>query len=812
MRYRANCREAMIDLTPQMSHAERKVSMRILVVLLSRITTMTRPFFVTLLFLAGLFLPCQTFAQVGTWTTKKPIPTVSYALGAAFVDGKLYAISGFATARLEIYDPATDTWTGGAPLPADTGYNLRQYFGIAVLNGKIYVVGGDTGGSGDRATLFRYDPALDSWATLAPMPLGPRYSLGAVALNGKIYAVGGYNLSSAAYLNRLEVYDPLTNTWATKASMPTAHSGALVGAINGKLLVAGGSDASGPLTALEIYDPTTDSWSTGAPMPFTGNGDGVALGGKLFSIGAGPSPYNRVYAYDAATNAWTTSFSPMPTGRWALGVGADDASNSIYVVGGWNGGYATALEVFAATQTPSTTTTTAPTTTTTTSTTIAPSTTATAPAITTTTTASTTTTTIAPIALNLSAGWNLAGNSSAGLLDAATAFGDTTQVTTVWKWVADMMKWAFYTPSLVGQALADYAASKGYDVLTTISGGEGFWVNAKTTFATQLPTGTAVTSASFQNMASGWSLVAIGDNKTPSQLNQDLSSSLNASGKIMVTAWAWDAANTKWKFYAPALEAQGGTVLSDYITNKGYLPFSSPISATEGFWLNIGAPATIVLPPTYMSGTTCPVDSNLQCSQWIANGSACSYQSCTCYFNTPGVGSDNSGFWHTKGATGNITGTFDCKLDGGLSSQQISVGSCSLLYSTKAKSFIDSCSTTTTSTSTTTTTTTTKAPTTTTTSTPTTTTTTASTTTTTTAPTGGTYYWANWNCGTSSACASIAGGGAYTGSTGLFCTVNDCTAWKNTYFAGALCSTTATYAKRESVGSNGLCKRSGVDF
>jgi uncharacterized repeat protein (TIGR03803 family) len=94
----------------------------------------------------------------------------------------------------------------------------------------------------------------------------------------------------------------------------------------------------------------------------------------------------------------------------------------------------------------------------------------------------------------------------------------------------------------------------------------------------------------------GWNLVASDDNQTPSQLQQGLSSSLNAAGKAMVTAWAWDAAKTTWKFYAPAMEAQGGTVLAGYIGSKGYLPFSTPLSASDGFWLNIGAasPVTVV--------------------------------------------------------------------------------------------------------------------------------------------------------------------------------------------------------------------------
>ena len=134
------------------------------------------------------------------WANGAAIPTPSYGLGGAFAGGKFFAISGFATARLGIYDVTNNTWTTGAPVPADTGFNLRQYAGVAVLNGKIYLVGGDTGGSGDRDTLLRYDPVLNGWTTLAPMPLGPRFGLGAAVLNGKIYAVGGTTVAGATAL------------------------------------------------------------------------------------------------------------------------------------------------------------------------------------------------------------------------------------------------------------------------------------------------------------------------------------------------------------------------------------------------------------------------------------------------------------------------------------------------------------------------------------------------------------------------------------------------------------------------------------
>ncbi|TSA13333.1 MAG: hypothetical protein D4R74_10000, partial [Betaproteobacteria bacterium] len=197
-----------------------------------------------------------------------------------------------------------------------------------------------------------------------------------------------------------------------------------------------------------------------------------------------------------------------------------------------------------------------------------------------TTVSSTTSTTLAGGSLGIVAGWNLVGNGSGGSLAVATVFGDAAKFTTVWKWIAAGAKWAFYAPSLVGQALVDYATSRGYDVLTTINAGEGFWVNATSPFTAPLPAGTAITSTSFQTMASGWNLIAIGDNKTPSQFN-----ALASTVTPFTTMWAWDAAQLNWYFYAPSLDGAG--TLSTYISSKGYLNFGTKVlDPATGFWVN----------------------------------------------------------------------------------------------------------------------------------------------------------------------------------------------------------------------------------
>jgi hypothetical protein len=184
--------------------------------------------------------------------------------------------------------------------------------------------------------------------------------------------------------------------------------------------------------------------------------------------------------------------------------------------------------------------------------------------------------------VTVSTGWNLLGHGSTAALafSDVNLFGDTAKVASVWKWRNSSGKWAFYSPALTTQELSDYATSKGYEVLTSIAGGEGFWVNAKTSHTVSLPVGTAVTDASFQGLSSGWHLISTGDNKTPAAFG---------TGVATTTLWAWDNAQSKWYFYAPSLEAQGGTALSDSITAHGYLDFRSAnktLGSGVGFWVN----------------------------------------------------------------------------------------------------------------------------------------------------------------------------------------------------------------------------------
>lgn len=205
-------------------------------------------------------------------------------------------------------------------------------------------------------------------------------------------------------------------------------------------------------------------------------------------------------------------------------------------------------------------------------------------------------------------GWNLLGAGLNAPLNVATTFGNAGSVTSVWKWVPSTGKWAFYSPQQPDGGAA-YAASMGYEFLTTINPGEGFWLNASTPFSAAFPDAAPITSSMFQTqfdgssvLSPGWNLISIGDNKTPSAFNRSLGFAPPAAGEIpfnLNSLWAWDAEQANWYFYAPTLEKSGG--LASFIQNRGYLNFGAKLlGQTTGFWVNANAPTVHTI--SYMLG------------------------------------------------------------------------------------------------------------------------------------------------------------------------------------------------------------------
>jgi N-acetylneuraminic acid mutarotase len=278
-------------------------------------------------------------AASNSWQTRPPMPTGRYGLVAASVNGIVYAIGGWFNGELrtvEAYHPATKTlvaWRPRAPLPAARTWPS----GAAVINGKIYVPGGQNAGDAPTKSLFVYNPATDHWATKAAMPVASARGA-AGAINGKLYVYTASYDGNSSFLHR---YDPGTNTWTKRATPPHRNQLPAAGVIDGKFYLAGGVYAGSVVATLDVYDPATNTWTTRKSMPTPrGYAAGRGLNGKLYVVGGGSGgqPLGRVEAYDPATNTWTTKAS-MPTARWNLA--ATSANGILYALGGLGpaGGY-----------------------------------------------------------------------------------------------------------------------------------------------------------------------------------------------------------------------------------------------------------------------------------------------------------------------------------------------------------------------------------------------------------------------------------------------------------------------------------------
>ena len=126
-----------------------------------------------------------------------------------------------------------NTWVEKAPMQV-----ARANLGVAVVNGDIYAIGGNTvtgeynfdqgfsyGINGSPVnTNEQYDPSTNSWTFKAPMPT-LRDSFAIAIYKDNIYCIGGrisipyvQGITENAITEVNEVYNTLNNTWHERAS------------------------------------------------------------------------------------------------------------------------------------------------------------------------------------------------------------------------------------------------------------------------------------------------------------------------------------------------------------------------------------------------------------------------------------------------------------------------------------------------------------------------------------------------------------------------------------------------------------------
>ncbi len=310
----------------------------------------------TLLLSALLFLPALNLPQTkadqsqDSWSALASMPTPRGSFGLAVVNGKIYAIGGLNGNNLPVstneeYDPMTDTWTSKMPMPTP-----RNGFAIVVYQNKIYVIGG-TVGNGFVGNNEVYNPATNTWETETSMPT-PRADLSASVVGDKIYLIGGKKyVSIAPFFNETnlnEVYDPTNDAWSAKTPIPTPVQGYSSAVFNDKIYIMGGSLGATPLEnsqitgATQVYSPENDNWTLSANLAnvdsygAAATTEGYMAPVRIFVAGGFSDGQftSRVQAYYPENNTWKIVNS-MSTARAYLGM--VESNDVLYAIGGFDG-------------------------------------------------------------------------------------------------------------------------------------------------------------------------------------------------------------------------------------------------------------------------------------------------------------------------------------------------------------------------------------------------------------------------------------------------------------------------------------------
>ena len=255
------------------------------------------------------------------------------------------------TNTLQVYDPASNSWTNGPTLlqilafPAGTQVGstavvVGGYNGSSTTNSvEINVAGGGCASPTPTVAPSATPTGSPSctpggtpgaWSTASPYPITDvRYGFAQTATH--FYVFGG--VSDGTRVPNVNRMDLATGMWQSRAPMPftsEAPTCALM-ASTGIVYCSEGDTGSG----FASYNIATDTWTTLASDPFHTDHYGSASGafnGKVFVAGGSTGFSSAVSVYDVATNTWSAG-TAAPTDF--LLAGYQQVGQYLYVVGGF---------------------------------------------------------------------------------------------------------------------------------------------------------------------------------------------------------------------------------------------------------------------------------------------------------------------------------------------------------------------------------------------------------------------------------------------------------------------------------------------
>ena len=197
--------------------------------------------------------PTHTPVTSQAWAPLPPLPTPRTAAAVAVADGKIYVMGGLdelgrPSAKVEVFNPKDKSWAEAAQLPTA----LHQSTAVALSKedgDRILLFGGQSGRRGEVSNFtYLYDPRLDWWGELAPLP-SARAALTSTVYGDRVYIIGG--VGEDAVSSSIDIYDPDSDSWSQGPSMQSGRSHLSAVTVGKLIYVIGGKDETGS-TAMDL--------------------------------------------------------------------------------------------------------------------------------------------------------------------------------------------------------------------------------------------------------------------------------------------------------------------------------------------------------------------------------------------------------------------------------------------------------------------------------------------------------------------------------------------------------------------------------
>lgn len=275
-----------------------------------------------------------------SWDTLPPLPDTlgKIASAASYVNGKIYIIGGYhvfpngdeiSSSRVHVFDPATNTYLpDAAPVPLPIDDHVQAVW----RDSLIYVVAGWSN-TGHVTNVHIFNPTTDTWSVGAPIPNTYDYrAFGAsgVFIGDTLYYMGGartglaYPAAPELRKGVIDPSDPTQITWSYQVFFNTAGYRMAPAVLGDWAVWLGGSsatynynaaayDGSGvvfPENRILLYNPALDSlaiYTDSMPLPTMDHRGVGQLNGYKFIVCGGilgnavVSNRTHLYEIDAPT-------------------------------------------------------------------------------------------------------------------------------------------------------------------------------------------------------------------------------------------------------------------------------------------------------------------------------------------------------------------------------------------------------------------------------------------------------------------------------------------------------------------------------